>query len=117
VTALLREVLIGERRPPEPRPSAFARDVPAVVPVSVEFDNDTSDTLTIIDISARDRVGLLYRITKTLYDLNLDIASAKIVTEGVRVTDAFYVSDLLRTKITDPERLAKIRDSLLKALE
>lgn len=117
VTVLLRDVLIGERRPPEPRPSAFARDVAAVVPVSVEFDNDTSDTLTIIDISARDRVGLLYRITKTLYDLNLDIASAKIVTEGVRVTDAFYISDLFRTKITDPERLAKIRDSLLKALQ
>jgi [protein-PII] uridylyltransferase len=116
VIALLRDVLIGERRPPEPRQSAFTR-MTAVVPVSVEFDNDTSDTLTIIDISARDRVGLLYRITKTLYDLNLDIASAKIVTEGVRVTDAFYVSDLFRAKISAPERLAKIREELMKALE
>jgi len=117
VIALLREVLMGERRPPEPRPSAFSREMTAVVPVSVEFDNETSDTLTIIDISARDRVGLLYRIAKTLYDLNLDIASAKIVTEGVRVSDAFYVSDLFRAKISDPERLAKIRGELMKALE
>jgi [protein-PII] uridylyltransferase len=113
----LREVIMGERRPPEPSPSAFSRDIAAAVPISVEFDNDTSDTLTIIDISARDRVGLLYRITKTLYDLNLDIASAKIVTEGVRVTDAFYVSDLFRSKISDPERLAKIKEALMKALE
>jgi [protein-PII] uridylyltransferase len=117
VIDLLREVLMGERRPPEPRPSAFARDISAFVPVSVEFDNAASDTLTIIDISARDRVGLLYRIAKTLYDLNLDIASAKIITEGVRVTDAFYVSDLFRTKIIASERLAKIRDELIKALE
>ena len=72
---------------------------------------------TIIDIAARDRVGLLYRITKALYDMNLDVASAKINTEGIRVIDAFYVSDLLREKIIDPERLAKIKDALLKALD
>jgi UTP:GlnB (protein PII) uridylyltransferase len=52
-----------------------------------------------------------------LYDLNLDIASAKIVTEGIRVTDAFYVSDLFRAKIMDPERLSKIRDALMNVLE
>jgi len=117
ITADLREVLSGERRPPEPRPSQFDRPVTATVPASVEFDNTVSDALTIIDIVARDRVGLLYRITKCLYDMNLDIASAKIVTEGVRVMDSFYVSDLFRMKITDPERLAKIQDALMKVLE
>ena len=39
----------------------------------------------------KDRVGLLYRVTKTLFDLNLDIGSAKIVTEGARALDSFYV--------------------------
>jgi [protein-PII] uridylyltransferase len=117
ITADLREVLSGERRPPEPRPSQFSRAITATVPASVEFDNTVSDTLTIIDIIARDRVGLLYRITKCLYDLNLDIASAKIVTEGVRVMDSFYVSDLFRMKITDLERIAKLKDALMKVLE
>ncbi len=117
ITADLREVLSGERRPPEPRPSQFDRAVTAAVPASVGFDNTASDALTIIDIIARDRVGLLYRITKCLYDLNLDIASAKIVTEGVRVMDSFYVSDLFRMKITDLERIAKIQDALMKVLE
>ena len=117
ITADLREVLSGERRPLEPRPSQFDRAITAPVPASVEFDNTTSDALTIIDIIARDRVGLLFRITKCLYDLNLDIASAKIVTEGVRVMDSFYVSDLFRMKITDPERIAKIQDALMKVLD
>ncbi len=117
VTADLREVLSGERRPTEPRSSQFERGVAATVPASVEFDNTSSDALTIIDIIARDRVGLLYRITKCLYDLNLDIASAKIVTEGVRAMDSFYVSDLFRMKITDPERITKIKDALMKVLE
>ena len=117
ITADLRDVLSGQRNPPEPRPSQFERALTATVPASVEIDNTVSDALTIIDIIARDRVGLLYRITKCLYDLNLDIASAKIVTEGVRVMDSFYVSDLFRMKITDPERIAKIKDALMKVLE
>jgi len=117
ITADLRAVLSGERRPPEPRTSQFDRAMTATIPTSIEFDNSLSDSLTIIDIVARDSVGLLYRITKCLYDLNLDIASAKIVTEGVRVMDSFYVSDLFRMKITDAERLIKIKDSLKKVLE
>lgn len=113
----LRDVLMGRRRPPEPASAPTGRAAAAAIPASVTFDNSSSETLTIIDITARDRVGLLYRITRTLYDLNLDIASAKIVTEGIRVADAFYVSDLFRAKIVDPERLAKIRDALMNVLE
>ena len=117
ITADLREVLSGQRRPPEPRPSHFDRELTASVPASVEVDNALSDSLTIIDIIARDRVGLLYRITKCLYDMNLDIASAKITTEGVKVMDSFYVSDLFHMKITDPERITKIRNALMNVLE
>ncbi len=112
----LREVLSGSRRPPHPPLHAEAEDaLKAIAPV-IEFDNETSDTLTIIDITARDRVGLLYLITRTLYELNLDIASAKIATEGIRALDTFYVSDLLRNKIADPERQERIREALRNVL-
>jgi [protein-PII] uridylyltransferase len=117
VIGQLRDVLMGRRRPPEPSSMHTDRTAAAAVPASVTFDNRSSEALTIIDVTARDRVGLLYRITRALYDLNLDIASAKIVTEGIRVTDAFYVSDLFRAKIVDPERLSKIRDALMDVLE
>jgi [protein-PII] uridylyltransferase len=116
VKAELRDVLAGGRRPHEVRVSAYERALPGAVEASVTFDNESSDALTIIDLVARDRVGLLYRITKALYDLNLDIASAKIVTEGIRVMDSFYVSDLLRQKIKDPDRLSRIRAALLAVL-
>ena len=81
------------------------------------FDNETSEAFTIIDITAPDRIGFLYRVTKALYDLNLDIGSAKIVTEGSRVMDSFYVTDLLRCKITEAQRLQKIQETLLAVLE
>ncbi len=111
----LRAALIGGTRTPEPGLYAANRHIPGALEPAVEFDNETSDVFTIIDITARDHVGLLYRVTRTLYDLNLDIGSAKIVTEGARALDSFYITDLLRKKIVDPERLRKIREKLLEA--
>jgi [protein-PII] uridylyltransferase len=55
-------------------------------------------------------------VAKTLYDLNLDIGSAKIVTEGSRVMDSFYVTNLFREKIEDDVRLGKIRETLMKVI-
>ena len=113
----LRASLMSKARPPEPGQYVSGPKLTGVVTPSVEFDNEISEAFTIIDITARDRVGFLYQVTKALYDLNLDIASAKIVTEGSRVLDSFYVSDLLRRKITEPQRLEKIRETLLAVLE
>jgi [protein-PII] uridylyltransferase len=116
VGAELRAALMSGTRPPEPGLYISAHVLPGAVTPAVEFDNETSDAFTIIDITARDRVGFLYHVTKTLYDLNLDIGSAKIVTEGSRIMDSFYVTDLLRSKITDTVRLEKIREALIKVV-
>jgi [protein-PII] uridylyltransferase len=112
----LKKALISKSRPPEPGLSVLARALPGAVTPAVEFDNETSEAFTIIDLTARDRVGFLYQVTKALYELNLDIGSAKIVTEGARIMDSFYVTDLMRNKITDEVRLAKIREDLLKVI-
>lgn len=117
VMAELRKALANRSRPPQPRLFASDKVVPGTITAGVEFDNETSYTYTIIDITARDQVGFLYRITKALYDLNLDIGSAKIVTEGARIMDSFYVTDLLHLKITDSFRLEKIRALLLEIAE
>ena len=114
--AELREVLHGSRRPRELRIPVRSGGASVSVRPTVAFDNETSESLTIIDITARDRMGLLYDITRTLFELNLDIASAKIVTEGFRALDTFYISDLLRNKIVDPERQERIRTALLAVL-
>jgi [protein-PII] uridylyltransferase len=112
----LKAALMNRKPPPEPGIYGGPRPAPGLIQPKVEFDNETSDAFTIIDITARDRVGFLYRITKTLFDLNLDIGSAKIVTEGARVMDSFYVTDLLREKVVDAHRLQKIREALLRVL-
>lgn len=112
----LSNALMKKSRPPEPGLYATTKPLPGFVEATIEFDNTSSDSSTIIDVTARDRVGFLYQVTKALYELNLDIVSAKIVTEGSRAMDAFYVTDLLHEKIIDDARLEKIKEALMKVV-
>lgn len=85
-------------------------------PNRVEFDNQVSSQYTVIDIYAHDKVGLLYDITRTLNELGLYIAVAKISTKVDQAVDVFYVSDIFSQKIIDPEKIEEIRTVLLERL-
>jgi len=56
---------------------------------------------TIIDISANDKIGLLYKITSILNQLELDIFFAKISTQGDKVVDSFYILQRDRKKVSN----------------
>ena len=82
----------------------------------VRFDNEASDERTLIEIETEDRLGLLYTISQTLAELDLDIAAARIVTERGAAIDSFSVSDVDDGKITSPKRLEQIAASLRAAI-
>ncbi len=75
---------------------------------TVAFDNDVSDTATVIDVRAVDGVGVLFRVTAAFADFDLDIRSARVNTMGSHVLDAFYVRDRLGRKITDADTIREI---------
>jgi [protein-PII] uridylyltransferase len=80
------------------------------------IDNSLSNQFTVIEVAGRDRPGLLFELTNTLSDLNLDITSAHITTFGEKVVDVFYVTDLTNKKISNPQRQAAIRARLIGVL-
>jgi [protein-PII] uridylyltransferase len=82
---------------------------------TVSFDDRASEDATVIDVQAADAIGVLYRITQALAELDLDIRSARVQTLGERVHDAFYVRDR-GGKITDPRTLAEIERAILHGL-
>ena len=82
----------------------------------ITIDNSGSSLATIIDIRAQDQVGLLYAISDTFYNLNLDIRIAKITTEGFTAMDSFYVTEQDGYKITNLQRLDEIKKSLIDRL-
>jgi [protein-PII] uridylyltransferase len=102
--------VVATKKKPKARLSAFT------VEPQVVIDNTLSDALTVIEINGLDRPGLLYDVTRTISDLNLDIASAHIATFGEKAVDVFYVTDLTGKKITSSSRESMIRDRLTKAL-
>ncbi|WP_114947461.1 [protein-PII] uridylyltransferase [Microvirga calopogonii] len=100
--------LVDGKRPAKERSKAFH------VPPEVNIDNSLSSRQTVIEISGLDRPGLLYDLTTALGKLNLNIASAHIVTFGEKAVDVFYVTDLTGTKITHAGRQATITRTLLE---
>ena len=83
----------------------------------VQVDNSTSDRCTILDVFTIDRPGLLYTITRTLFELGLSVWQAKIDTLQDQVVDVFYVTDREGNKIEPESRLAEIRRRLLAVIE
>lgn len=82
----------------------------------VEFDNLVSDRYTVIDVRAQDRLGLLYVISSTLSDLDVDVALAKIATEQDQAMDVFYVTEKDGTKVTEEDRMGVICEALAHAI-
>ena len=82
----------------------------------IDFDNETSETRTIIQVETEDRLGLLYAISRVLNDLELDIYVAKISTEKGAAIDSFYVAESDGEKINSPERQKQIEKKLRSAI-
>lgn len=83
----------------------------------VEVDNRASDFYTLIEVFTHDRPGLLYRITRKIFNLGLNIASARISTKVDQVVDVFYVQDLSGAKLEDETMISKVKEELVKELE
>jgi len=82
----------------------------------VRIDNTSSDFYTIIEVHAEDRIGLLYTITRVMYDLRLDIHLAKVSTSVDKVVDVFYVWDVNGQKLDDAEQIDDVKKAILMAL-
>jgi [protein-PII] uridylyltransferase len=82
----------------------------------VKIDNKTSEKYTIVEVSTHDRLGILYKLTKALIEMNTRLRRAIITTEGNRVIDTFYITDIDYKKITDEEFLRKLKENLLSVI-
>jgi [protein-PII] uridylyltransferase len=118
----LNQVLTAPTSPPSSPPvvttargtnraAAFAID-PLIM-----FDNDGAANDTIIEVSGRDRTGLLADLAHVFDDAKLNITSAHIDSAGERVADAFYVRDRGGLKLLDARRLANLRQKLERVLQ
>ena len=86
-------------------------------PIRIIVDNETSENFTILDIKCKNAPGVLYKITKTLTSLGVQINTANISTYGDRVVDIFYIKNAFGSKVDDKITADKIKMSILQILE
>ncbi|MGF1606168.1 MAG: [protein-PII] uridylyltransferase [Rhodothalassiaceae bacterium] len=84
---------------------------------SVFIDQGASARSTVLEVNARDRLGLLYDLALALTELRLTVVSAHVTTFGERAVDTFYVTDARGQKVTNPQRLKTIEARLLAAAQ
>lgn len=89
------------------------RGVTGRIRPSVVFNNDLSDSATLIEIVAEDRPGLLHDLTQAISDAAANIEVVLIDTEAHKALDVFYVTSG-GNKLT-PGQQAALRTDLLEA--
>ena len=85
-------------------------------PPTVEVYHELAMMRTIVDIQARDQIGLLYRLAKVIYDHGFDITFARINTERGVALDTFYIESANHEATEDTGRLHALRDSLARVI-
>lgn len=74
----------------------------------VRIDNDASAAASVLEVSGRDRPGLLADLAAALAEAGCSILSAHIGSYGERVSDVFYVQEADGGKLLEPRRRASL---------
>jgi [protein-PII] uridylyltransferase len=98
--------------PPRYAAPSHGEIIHASFPPTVEVYHELSMQRTIVEVQARDEIGLLFRLAKTISDHGYDITFARIGTERGIAIDTFYIEDDRAETTTDNARLHALRDAL-----
>ena len=117
----IRDGLVEALKNPDDYPNIIQRRVPrqlkhfAFAP-QVTIHNDAQRPVTVLEIIAPDRPGLLARIGKIFLDFDLSLQNAKIATLGERVEDVFFITDAHNQPLSDPELCARLQEAISSQL-
>ena len=85
-------------------------------PPTVDVYHELSMQRTIVEVQARDQIGLLYRLAKGISDHGFDITFARIGTERGVAIDTFYIESANHETVEDQERLKKLQAALAEVI-
>jgi [protein-PII] uridylyltransferase len=117
----IRQGLVDALKNPDDYPTIIQRRVArqlkhfAFAP-QVTIHNDAQRPVTILELTAPDRPGLLARIGRIFLDFDLSLQNAKIATLGERVEDVFFVTDADNQPLSDPELCTRLQEAIVLQL-
>ena len=117
----IRKGLIDALKSPDDYPAIIQRRVPrqlkhfAFAP-QVTIHNDAQRAVTVLELIAPDRPGLLARVGTIFLNFDLSLQNAKITTLGERVEDVFFITDAHNQPLSDPELCARLQTAIVEQL-
>ncbi len=116
--SILERVLLGRlhvrellRSRPKPAPPSKR----SMIQPKVSFDNEASESATLVELIAEDRPGLLYDVASALSNTGCNIELVLVDTEAHKAMDVFYISNAGK-KLTE-EHMGRLRTALLAVCE
>jgi [protein-PII] uridylyltransferase len=85
------------------------------IQTSIEFDDESSASSTLVQVIAQDRLGLLHRVCSRFAHHGCNIEIALIDTEGQMAIDVFYLTS--EGKKLSAEKHLELNDDLLEELQ
>ncbi len=118
----IRIALIEALDDPEDYSTIIQRRTPRMlkyfpVPTQVTMSNDPFMHRTVLEVTAADRPGLLARVGAIFSDFGAQIQGAKLLTEGERVSDIFYIVDQYGEPYSDPDTCMILQQALETGLD
>lgn len=86
------------------------------IKTQISLSNLIDKQQTRLDIIAADRPGLLAKIGSILSAHKIQIVAAKILTEGERVNDSFFITDKNGRPLTDKQQCENLKQALIEGL-
>jgi [protein-PII] uridylyltransferase len=113
---LLPEIMEQAKRDNSRRLSRGQARLQATFPPSVSVYHELSLKRTIIEIQANDQIGLLYRLSKAIFEHGFDIHFARIATENSVAMDTFYIESIQSEVEKSNENLLALRETLTRII-
>jgi [protein-PII] uridylyltransferase len=85
-------------------------------PPTVDVYHEISMQRTIVEVQARDQIGLLYRLARAIFEFGFDITFARIGTERGVAIDTFYIESANHEPVEDADRLQRLRTALTEVI-
>ena len=83
----------------------------------VTFGSSPKGQLTIMEVTAQDRLGLLYQVALALKHCRVNLVAAKVATYGERAEDIFFINTRERQPLTDPAQQKCLEGEIVRRLE
>lgn len=114
---VIREQLAAPREGRDLRSARLPRQLKHfAIETRVGFSPSPNKPVTIMEVIAQDRPGLLHQVALALRGCGVNLANAKVSTYGERAEDVFFINNANRRPLDDPQQMECLRREITRRL-